>query len=153
MRTTVIVKTDPVADDTCGVLDALEAVTVGALFFEGTDDPLDHAILLWAMRGDELLFQTIATNQSREVPACKNQAVVRAKKEFVLDAAKGAKPADQSVFQSRAGGGCFAGSGDVPAQKLSRVAIDDQGQRCPTVFSGPNAGQVRGPALVWSCGN
>jgi inosine-uridine nucleoside N-ribohydrolase len=33
MRTTVIIKTDPVADDVCGVLYALEAVTVGALFF------------------------------------------------------------------------------------------------------------------------
>ena len=76
MRTPVIVKADPVADDARRVLDALEAVTVGALFFEGADDPLDHAILLRAMRGDELLFQTIAANQSREVSACKNQAVV-----------------------------------------------------------------------------
>ena len=56
MRAAVIVKTDPVADDARGVLDALEAVTVGALFFERADDPLDHAILLGTMRGDELLF-------------------------------------------------------------------------------------------------
>ena len=57
MRTAVIVKTDPVADDTCGVLDALGAVTVGTLFLDGADNPLDHAILLRAMRGDESCFR------------------------------------------------------------------------------------------------
>ena len=76
MRAAVIVKTDPVADDARGVLDALEAVTVGALFFESTNDPFDHAILLRTMRGDELLFHSIAADQCREVPACKNEAVV-----------------------------------------------------------------------------
>jgi hypothetical protein len=75
MRAAVIVKADPVADDSRGVLDALEAMSVCALFFEGADDPFDHAILLRAMRGDELLFQAIAADQCREVSACKNQAV------------------------------------------------------------------------------
>jgi len=79
MRASVIVKADPVADDTSGMLDAFETVTVGALFFERANDPLDHAVLLRTMRGDEFLFQTIAADQSREVSACKNQAVVRAK--------------------------------------------------------------------------
>ncbi len=56
MRAAIIVKTDPVGDDARGVLDALEAVTVGTLFFEQVDAPLDHAILLRTMRGYEFLF-------------------------------------------------------------------------------------------------
>lgn len=49
MRAAVIVKTDPAADDARGVLDALEAVSAGTLFFEPADDPLDHTVLLRAV--------------------------------------------------------------------------------------------------------
>lgn len=70
MRAAVVVETDPVADDAVGVLDALEAVAVNALLLERPDDALHHAVLLRAVRGDELLLQAIAADQRREVAAC-----------------------------------------------------------------------------------
>nr|WP_245965225.1 hypothetical protein [Sinirhodobacter hankyongi] len=70
MRAAVIVEADPVGDDAGRVLDAFEAVPVNALLLERSDDALDHAVLLRAMRGDELLFQAIAADQGGEVAAC-----------------------------------------------------------------------------------
>jgi hypothetical protein len=45
------------------MLNAVEALAMDALFIEGSDYTLDHAVLLGAMPRDELLFQPIATNQ------------------------------------------------------------------------------------------
>lgn len=68
----VIEEADPVANDTAGVLYAFEAVSVCALFFQRSDDAFYHAVLLWAVRCDELLFQTVVSNQRGEVATCKN---------------------------------------------------------------------------------
>lgn len=69
MRAAVVVEADPVTDDAGRVLDALEAMAMNTLLLERADAPLDHAVLLRAMRGDELLLQAIAADQGREVAA------------------------------------------------------------------------------------
>lgn len=61
MRPSVVVEADPVSDDAGGVLEAFKAVAVDTLFLQRTDDALYHAVLLWAVRGDELLAQAIAS--------------------------------------------------------------------------------------------
>lgn len=76
MRAAVVVEADPVTDDAGRVLGALEAMAMNALLLERADDPLDHAFLLRAVRGNELLLQTIAADQGREMAACEDQAVV-----------------------------------------------------------------------------
>lgn len=55
MGAAVVVEADPVADGACRVLYAVEALAVDALFFQCPDHTLDHAVLLRAMRRDELL--------------------------------------------------------------------------------------------------
>lgn len=72
----VVVKADPITDDTAGVLQCLGAVAVGALLLERADDTLYHAVLLRAVRRDELLAQPVASHQGGVVPAGKHQAVV-----------------------------------------------------------------------------
>lgn len=52
----MIVEADPVADRARRVLDTVEALSMLALFFQGSDDALDHTVLLRAVRGDELLL-------------------------------------------------------------------------------------------------
>ncbi len=80
MWTPVVVELDPVADHTGRMLLALEAVTVDALLLQGADDALEHAVLLWAVRGNELLLQTIAAHQPGVVTAGEDQTIVRARR-------------------------------------------------------------------------
>ena len=49
MRAAGVVEAYPVADGTACVLQGLKAMTMRALLLERTDDPLDHAVLLWAL--------------------------------------------------------------------------------------------------------
>lgn len=72
----MVVKADPVCDHTAGVLQGFESVAVHALVLERADHALDHAVLLRAVRGDELLLQPIAFDQGRVAAAREHQAVV-----------------------------------------------------------------------------
>lgn len=56
VRAAVVVKGNPVTDDAHRVLDAFEAVAMHALLLQRPDEALDHAVLPWAVRGEELLL-------------------------------------------------------------------------------------------------
>ncbi len=68
MGPTGVVEADPLSDDARGVLLGLEAMTVYALLLQGADDPLDHAVLLRAVRRDELLSKPVAAHHPRVGP-------------------------------------------------------------------------------------
>ena len=104
MRALMVVEADPVADGARCVLDAVEALAVNALLFQRPDHAFDHAVLLRAVRRDELLLQAVAANQGGVFPAGKNQAVIAAQQELFVDLAQGAEPVDQGVFEGA--GGC-----------------------------------------------
>jgi hypothetical protein len=74
----VVIEADPIPDDTTGVLQAFESMTVHTLVFERADDPLDHAILLWAVGRDELLLQPIVSTGLAKSPTLENQPVIAA---------------------------------------------------------------------------
>lgn len=76
MRSPIVVKVDPVSNVAHCVLLAFEAMPVNALILQRQDNALNHSILLRTMRCDELLFQPIAPNQARIIPAGKDQAIV-----------------------------------------------------------------------------
>ena len=59
----MVVKADPVRDHAAGVLQGIEPVAVHALIFDRSDHALDHAVLLWAVRGDEFLLQAKLFNE------------------------------------------------------------------------------------------
>ena len=67
MGSAIIVEVDPVSDCSCGVLNALEAMPMYALLFECPDHTFVHSVLLRAMRRDELLFEAIASDETRVV--------------------------------------------------------------------------------------
>ena len=62
-------KTYSVAYNAAGVLNILEAMPMRALFFERTDDTLNHAVLLRAARRDEHLAQ-LAKGHNRRCHPC-----------------------------------------------------------------------------------
>lgn len=72
MRASAVVKAYPVADLAAGVLDRLEAVPMHALFLERVDHPFDHAVLLRAVRRDDLLAQAVAAHEGGVAARGKN---------------------------------------------------------------------------------
>jgi hypothetical protein len=76
VRALVVVKANPVTNDSTGVLQTLKAVPVCALLLECPDHPLDHPVLLWAVGRDELLLQPIAFDQGCVAAAREDQTVV-----------------------------------------------------------------------------
>lgn len=144
----VVVECDPVTDHAHRMSDAFEAVAMRALFPERPDEALDHAVLLRAVRGDELLLQPVAADDGREVVAGEDEPIVRAQQELPLDPAQGVKPGDQRVLQGSTGDRGLALLRQVPAQQLARVAVDHQRQRGPAVPAGPDAGEIGRPSLV-----
>lgn len=77
----MVVKLNPVGNHPTGVLQRLESMPMHALLFKHTDHQFDHAVLLWAMRRDELLPQAIAANQRRVISARKNEPVIASQQE------------------------------------------------------------------------
>lgn len=69
MRALVVIKADPSGNDTAGVQQGFESVAVPVLVFERADHALDHAVLLRAVRGDELLLQTVAAASEHQAIA------------------------------------------------------------------------------------
>jgi len=56
-------KSNQVTNDPAGVVQALEPVSMHALLLERSNHAFEHAILLRAMRGNELLTQPVAPHQ------------------------------------------------------------------------------------------
>ena len=62
MRPALVVKPNPVTDDSIGMLQGLKPLTMNTLLFQGSDHTLDHPILLRAVGRDELLFEPVASD-------------------------------------------------------------------------------------------
>ena len=106
----LVVEPDPVTQYTAGVLQGFEPVPVGTLLLDRADDPLDHAVLLRAVWGDELLLQAVASDQTGIAAAGEHQAIVRAQQEGPWHPSQRAEPCDQGMLQR-----CFGrfGPGEV----------------------------------------
>jgi len=74
----VVVKAYPVANYAAGVLQGFEAVPVSTLLFKRSDNSFHHAVLLRAMRRDELLAQAITTDQRCIAATGENEPIVSA---------------------------------------------------------------------------
>lgn len=91
---------------------------------------LDHTVLLWAMRRNELLAQAIAAHQRRVAAACKNEPIVRPKQEWRGYPAQRAKSSDQGMPQRATGRRRLAAARQVPAQQFARVATRKKKRDC-----------------------
>ena len=138
MRASVIVKTYPVAYNAAGVLDILEAMPMRALFFERTDDTLNHAVLLRAVRRDELLAQPVASRQRGVAARREDQSVVRSQQERRRHAPQCSETGDQGVFQGTASGAGLAATRQMPAEQLAGMTVDQQRQRGSAIPARPD---------------
>ena len=84
MRPQIIVEGNPVTQNSAGMLDRFKAVTMHALFLDGADQSFDHAVLLRAMRGNELLLQSVALHECSVTAGCEDQSIIGSKQEWGL---------------------------------------------------------------------
>ena len=99
MRPALVVKPNPVTDDSIGMLQGLKPLTMNTLLFQGSDHTPDRPVLLRAVGRDELLLQTIASDQGCEASAGEDQAIVRSKQEGLFYSAQGSKPGNQGLLK------------------------------------------------------
>ena len=96
----MIVEVDPIANCSCCVLKAFEAMPVDALLLQGPNDSLDHPVLLRAVRRNELLLQAVASDQVSECEAGKNKTIIGAEEERALDLSERSVPRNESLLKS-----------------------------------------------------
>ena len=96
----VVVEVDPISNRSGCVLKAFEALPVDALLFQGSNDPLDHAVLLRAVRRYELLLEAVTSDELSECEAGKNQTVVGPQKERAFDLSERSVPRNESLLKS-----------------------------------------------------
>ncbi len=110
MRPPGVVKADPFSDDTRGVLLGFKAMTMYALLFQRSDHALDHAVLLGAVRRNELLPETITAHEARVGPRGEHQPVIGPQQERRRDASERPDPRDQHLLERRHRRGRFTAS-------------------------------------------
>ena len=148
MGPTGVVGADPLSDDTRGVLLGFKAMMMDALLFQRLDDAFDHAVLLRAVRRDELLPKTITTHEARISPRREHQPVVRPQQERCRNASQRPEPHDQRLLERRHRRRCSAASRELPAKEFSRVTVDHESLGLPAITARPDAAQIRCPAFV-----
>lgn len=95
----MVVDLNPVGDRTASLLHGLEALAMCALLFAGANHTLSHAVMLRAVRRDELLAQTAATYQGRVSAAGKDGPIVTSRQEWLRYPPKRAEAGDQRMLQ------------------------------------------------------
>ncbi len=110
-----------------------------ALFFHRSNDTLDHAVLLWAVRRDGLLLQSIAAYEGCIAAADKNQATTGLQQEGHRTTTERAKARDQRRLQYHRRRLGLVWSPQLPAQHFPGMAVDHQGDDCQTIASGPDS--------------
>ncbi len=96
----MITELDPISNRAGCVLKAFEAMPLVALLFQGSNDTLDHPVLLRTVLRYELLLEAIASEQLSECETSKNQTVVGPKEEGNFDLPQGSVSRNESLLKS-----------------------------------------------------
>lgn len=68
------------------------------LFFKRTDDTLDHAVLLRAVRRDEFLKQTVASLECSIAATAEHKSVVGPKQKWIRYSAQRVEASNEGMF-------------------------------------------------------
>ena len=91
---------NPITDHPAGMLQCFKLLLTSTLFFQRSDHLLHYAVLLRAIRRDELLFQPIDSNQSCEAYAVKDRSVIGSKQKRSGYSAQGSVSGDQGLLKA-----------------------------------------------------
>ena len=154
MGPTVLVKADPLCDDTRGVLCGFKAMTMYELLSQRPDDTLDHAVLLLrALRCDEPLLEAVTAHKARIGSRGEDQAAIQPQPERRRNTSERPEPLDQRLLERGHRRCCSTASRELPAKQFSRVTVDDEGQGLPVITARSDAAEICRPAFVRRCGD
>lgn len=94
-----VVEADPLSDDARSVLLGLEAMTVYAPLLPDPADALDHAVMLRAVRRNEVLTKAITAREARIGPRDECEVVVGSQQERRRDASERPEPRHRRVLE------------------------------------------------------
>ena len=98
MRSVVIVIAEPGFQCLPRLFEAVEVVEPQALLLYGSDQSLDHAILLRRVRTNEFLPNSVSIHGLRVSPTAEHQAIIRTDGEVVLGTTQDAIATDQGFL-------------------------------------------------------
>ena len=101
-----------------------------------------QAVLLRAVRRDELLLQAVAAYQLRETATGENQAVILTQQEGFRNTSQDAEPGNQRLLQGCLGSAGLATLRQVPTQQFPCMTVDHQGQAEPAIPTTPDTAQI-----------
>ena len=148
MRPVLVVEADSACDRRAGLREGTERVLPAALLFEASEEAIDQAVLLGGVRRDELLREEVVATGGTETAALEDQAVVGANHRRLARRSQRSEAPQAGLLQRTLGFLGTATQGELVADDLPVVAVDDRGQVRPTVGATRNVGHVHGPALV-----
>jgi len=126
---------------------------MNALLFQSSDDAFDHAVLLRAVRGDELLPKTVTAYEARVGSRGEDQPVIRPQQQRRRSPSERPEPRDQRLLERRHCSCRSTASRELPAKQFSRVTVDHKSQGLPAITVRPHTAQIRRPAFVRRCGD
>jgi hypothetical protein len=103
-----------------------KAMAMDELLLQRSDHTLDHAVLLWAVRRNELLSKPVAAHHAGVSPRRDDQPIIRPQQKRAVAAPEAAEACDQRLLER---GRCrrrSAASRALPAENFSRVTVDDE---------------------------
>ncbi len=122
-----------------------------ALLFKPSHDAFDHAVLLGAVRRDALPAKTVTAREARVSPRREDQPGVRPQQARRRNSFERPEPRDQRLLERSHRRHCSAASRELPAEQLSRVTVNHEGEGLPSITGRPDAAQIRCPAFVRRC--
>jgi len=143
----VVVLDEPGDLPSC-VIEAVEAVKPDALLLQGAEEALDDAVLLRRVRRNELLLEPIVAARRPKAAALEDQAVVGANRRRGSSWPQRPEALDAGVLDGPLGLLGTATQGDLEADDLAVVAVDDGGQVGPAVDAAGDVREIHRPALV-----
>ena len=131
--------------------EAVEVVLPDALLLEASEEAFDHAVLFGCVGCDVLLLETVLLAGCSEPSAQEDQAVVTSQRWPLLALWEDhAEPLETAGLQGALCLVCPASKGELIADNLTVVAVDDCGEVCPAIGAAVDVRQVHRPALIAS---
>jgi hypothetical protein len=152
MRPTNVIPIDPLSDRSLRLSEVVKAMLPDTLLLQTAEESLDDPVLLRRIGRDELLRQPIVPTSSPESPALEDQPVVASHDRRAARRSERAEASDTRLLDRSFGLLRSTTQGELPAQQLPIMAVDDADQVRPPISTTVHMRHVHRPAAITAAG-